>query len=167
MQIKKQLLAVVSLAIGVHAIGQTSCVSFKSSSSSIPVVQNGKGAQVFTSSDDLGGVHRAVQDFVSDVQKVTGITPHVSNVTSTIKSSDTPIIIGTLGESSLISAIVNHTKLDVSSIEGQWEASLSREIQNPLPGISKAYVIIGADKRGSIFAIYDHSEQIGVSPWYW
>ena len=27
--------------------------------------------------------------------------------------------------------------------------------------------MIGADKRGTIFSIYDHSEQFGVSPWYW
>src|SRR5579885_1602511 len=32
---------------------------------------------------------------------------------------------------------------------------------------SKALVIAGSDKRGTIYGIYDLSEQIGVSPWYW
>ena len=65
------------------------------------------------------------------------------------------------------SAIVEHTKMDVSSINGTWEAFMSKEVNNPLPGVSKAYVIMGADKRGTIFGLYDHSEQFGVSPWYW
>ena len=32
---------------------------------------------------------------------------------------------------------------------------------------SSALVIAGSDKRGTIYGIYDLSEQIGVSPWYW
>src|ERR1051326_4832968 len=38
---------------------------------------------------------------------------------------------------------------------------------NPLPGIDRALVIAGSDKRGTIYGVYDLSEQIGVSPWYW
>ncbi len=33
--------------------------------------------------------------------------------------------------------------------------------------MSSALVIAGSDKRGTIYGIYDLSEQIGVSPWYW
>ena len=46
-------------------------------------------------------------------------------------------------------------------MQGQWEAFMAKEVKNPLPGIQSAYVIIGADKRGTIFAMYDHSEQFG------
>lgn len=28
-------------------------------------------------------------------------------------------------------------------------------------------VILGSDKRGTIYGIYELSRQIGVSPWYW
>lgn len=28
-------------------------------------------------------------------------------------------------------------------------------------------VIIGSDRRGTIYGIYELSEQMGVSPWYW
>ena len=28
-------------------------------------------------------------------------------------------------------------------------------------------MIAGSDKRGTIYGIYEISEQIGVSPWYW
>ena len=33
--------------------------------------------------------------------------------------------------------------------------------------MSKALVIAGSDRRGTIFGIYDVSAQIGVSPWHW
>ncbi|KAG6812739.1 hypothetical protein H0H93_013711, partial [Arthromyces matolae] len=160
--------AACALFTGVNAIGQDTCVSFKSGPSTFPIAVKNKASPVLTSSDDWPGVHLAAGNFVADIQRVTGAKPNFSNFTSTANyKSTTPIIVGTLGKSSLISQVVNATKLDVSSIEGKWESFIAREVQNPLPGVSSAYVIIGADKRGTIFAMYDHSEQFGVSPWYW
>ncbi|KAF9450528.1 glycoside hydrolase family 115 protein [Macrolepiota fuliginosa MF-IS2] len=150
------------------AIGQQTCVTFQPSNSSFPIVVKKKATPILVASDDWPGVQRAASDFVSDIQRVTGAQASLTNVTSTPNvGSNTPIIIGTLGKSSLIDNVVNATGLDVSSIRGQWEAFIAREVQNPLPGVSKAYVIIGADKRGTIYGLYDHSEQFGVSPWYW
>ncbi len=37
----------------------------------------------------------------------------------------------------------------------------------PFPGVKKALVIAGSDKRGTIYGIYGISKQIGVSPWHW
>ena len=39
-------------------------------------------------------------------------------------------------------------------------------MHGPCPGIKNALVICGSDKRGTIYGIYDLSEQIGVSPWH-
>ncbi|KAJ7454980.1 hypothetical protein B0H11DRAFT_257884 [Mycena galericulata] len=168
-----QMLLTLSVALSVlvstvNGIGQDTCVAFTSSASAFTVASNGKAAPLILSSDDWPGVQRAAQDFAADIERVTGAKPSLSNATSTNPArSSLPIIIGTLGKSSLIDQIVNSTKLDMSSIENQWEAFTTRVVNNPLPGIAKAYVMIGADKRGTIFAIYDHSEQFGVSPWYW
>ncbi|KAI0742887.1 hypothetical protein C8Q80DRAFT_1191287 [Daedaleopsis nitida] len=155
----------------VAAIGQDTCVTFKSSQSTFAVVNSGKAAPILLSPDEWPGVQRAAFDFASDIQQVTGVKPTLRNITSTLTSSisagSTAIIIGTLGKSSLIDEVVKRTRLDVSSIEGQWEAFLAKEVANPLPGVKSAYVMIGSDKRGTIFALYDHSEQFGVSPWYW
>ncbi|KAG6853733.1 hypothetical protein C0991_001867 [Blastosporella zonata] len=158
------------LFAGALGLGQETCVVFTSSSSTVPIVANGNAAPILLSADDWPGVQRAASDFAADIQRVTGVLPSLSNVTASTagnKLKSIPIIIGTLGKSSLISSIVNSTKLDVSSIEGNWESFLAQEVKNPLPGIDEAYVVIGADKRGTIFALYDHSEQMGVSPWYW
>ncbi|KAI0693088.1 hypothetical protein C8T65DRAFT_668723 [Cerioporus squamosus] len=155
----------------VYGIGQDTCVSFKSSSSSFTVVNSGKAAPILLSPDEWPGVQRAAFDFASDIQQVTGVKPSLRNVSSSDSSfssvGSTAIIVGTLGKSSLIDEVVNRTKLDLSSIQGQWEAFLTKEVANPLPGVKSAYVVIGADKRGTIFALYDHSEQFGVSPWSW
>src|SRR6202035_757392 len=40
-------------------------------------------------------------------------------------------------------------------------------VQNPLPGVHRALVIAGSDQRGTIYAAYDVSKGIGVSPWSW
>jgi hypothetical protein len=146
---------------GVRAIGQDACVAFKSSASTLPVVTKGKASPILIAADDWPGVQLAAADFASDIQKVTGVRPSLTNFTSSSVKPSTPIIVGTLGKSSLISQIINATQLDVSGIQGKWESFLAREVKNPLPGVASAYVIIGADKRGTIFAIYDHSEQIG------
>jgi hypothetical protein len=43
---------------------------------------------------------------------------------------------------------------------------VSKVVKNPAPGIPEALVIAGSIPRGTIYGIYDISEQIGVSPWY-
>ena len=40
-------------------------------------------------------------------------------------------------------------------------------MENPVKGIDEALVIAGSDMRGAIYGIYELSEQIGVSPWYY
>ena len=40
-------------------------------------------------------------------------------------------------------------------------------VKPPGPNVQGALVIAGSDKRGTIYGIYDLSEQMGVSPWYW
>ena len=185
------LYSLLAFAGSVLAIGQPTCVAFNSSHSTFPVVQNRKATPILLSPDEWPGVQRTAFDFASDIEQVTGVKPALKNVTSPHPSYSSygasVIIVGTLGKSSLIDEVVNRTKLDVSSIQGKWEAFLTKEVANPLPGIKSAYVMIGADKRGTIYSLYDHSEQfgtsfskmrrllrrslrtrnVGVSPWYW
>ncbi|TCD67740.1 hypothetical protein EIP91_011982 [Steccherinum ochraceum] len=171
MHSRRLWISVLAVACGASAIGQDSCVSFKASTSTFTVASEGVAAPILLSSDEWPGVQRTAFDFALDIERVTGLKPALSNVTASSVSAAArehpPIIVGTLGKSSLIDQVVNNTKLDVSSIKGQWESFITREVSNPLPGIKTAYVVIGSDKRGTIFALYDHSEQFGVSPWYW
>lgn len=79
----------------------------------------------------------------------------------------TVIIAGTIGHSEVIDALVASGKLDVAQTKGKWESFTSQVITDPFPGMGKVMVIAGSDMRGTIFGLYDVSEQIGVSPWYW
>ncbi|KAB8304119.1 hypothetical protein EYC80_003539 [Monilinia laxa] len=94
-------------------------------------------------------------------QNFTGPTLYPSNPASTV------LIIGTLTQSPLITQLISSGLLDPSPIKGKWEAFMSVIISNPLPGIDKAMVIVGSDLRGTIYGLYDISEQAGVSPWWW
>ena len=150
---------------GTLGIGQMTCVSFQSSANSFSIVNDRKAAPILISANEWPGVQLAAADFAADILRVTGVETSVTNVSSPLNSSfslnSLPIIVGTLGKSSLIQQIINSTGLDVSVIQGSWESFMSRVVYNPLPGIDSAYVIIGADKRGTIFSLYDHSEQFG------
>ena len=60
----------------------------------------------------------------------------------------------------MIDKLVKQKKIDVKKVKGQWESYLIDVVDGNL-------VIAGSDKRGTIYGIYDISERIGVSPWYW
>ncbi len=79
----------------------------------------------------------------------------------------TVIIAGTIGKSDVINALIAKGKLNVSPIQGKWESFISQVVTAPLSGVDQALVIAGSDLRGTIYGLYDVSEQIGVSPWWW
>ena len=92
---------------------------------------------------------------LSDIEAVTGVTANIVN-----DAENADIIVGTIGKSAAVDSLITEGKLDVSEIEGQWEAFTLSNIDGTL-------VIAGADKRGTIYGIYDLSEKMGVSPWEW
>jgi hypothetical protein len=109
-------------------------------------------------------VIRAAEDLVADVERVTGTKP---KLISRAKRKTTPVIIGTLGQSKTIDRLVANGKLDVKGVRGQWESYVLQIVKKPVSGVEQALVIAGSDRRGTIYGIYQLSETIGVSPWYW
>jgi hypothetical protein len=77
------------------------------------------------------------------------------------------IIIGTIGHNGRIDRLVRNGKISIAAIAGKWESFQIQVVSNPLPGVESAQVVAGSDKRGTIYGIYDISEHIGVSPWFW
>ena len=126
---------------------------------------SGKTAPIYISSSDYPGVIRAANDLLRDIEKVTGTKPLLS--IDIIPKADNIVIIGTLGKSPLLDRLVKEKKIQVENMIGQWENLLIQVVENPLPGIKQALVIVGSDKRGTIYGIYDLSEKIGISPWYY
>jgi len=147
------------------AVGQESYVAAASAPGDFPLVVKQQAAPIFVDSKDFRGVIRAAGDLQSDLQRVTGLKPGLAEDASHLPPCF--ILIGTLGKSELLDELVRTHKIDVSAIAGKWESFLLQVVAHPLPGVDSALVITGSDKRGTIYGIYDLSEQIGVSPWYW
>jgi hypothetical protein len=110
-------------------------------------------------------VRRCAKDLAEDIKRVTGILPAIKNTATGLSAH--AIIVGTIDNSTLIKSLVESGKLNVSSIKGKWEAFQIQTIANPLSGIDVGLIITGSDKRGTVYGMYDVSEHIGVSPWYW
>jgi hypothetical protein len=166
MKLLTSFLSLATLVGRTLAIGQPASLSFTEITGGLKLSGNGLSPTIVIDSQDWAGVRRAGSDLANDFGLVTGTKG--KNVTSTSGLSNTPVIIaGTIGKSPLIDGLVSSKKLDVSAIVGKWESFTSQIVANPAEGIESALVIAGSDKRGTIFAIYDISEQIGVSPWYW
>jgi len=125
----------------------------------------GRAAPVYVSGNDYPGVVRAAGDLRADIGRVAGTEPMLS--TEALPDARELVIIGTLGRNALIDRLAREGKLDVRGVAGKWETFVLQVVPKPEPGIDRALIIAGSDRRGTIYGIYDLSAQIGVSPWYW
>ncbi|WP_294308723.1 glycosyl hydrolase 115 family protein, partial [uncultured Sphingomonas sp.] len=123
----------------------------------------GRVAMVVVDTGDEPGVARAASDLVADLKAVGGGEVRLAHDVS----GGATVIAGTLGHSAVIDALVKTGKLDVSGLAGQWEGYVEQVVDNPAPGVARALVIAGSDRRGTIFGLYDISAKAGVSPWTW
>ena len=147
------------------ALGDPRYTSFQPVQGAFHVASQAGAAPLVLDTADWPGVRHATGDFAADVERVTGRRPEILS-SANARSRDI-VLIGTLGHSPLIDNLVRRGKLDPASIRGRWEATLTTVVEHPMPGVRRALVIVGSDKRGTIFGLYTLSEQIGVSPWYW
>ncbi|HTY59734.1 MAG TPA: glycosyl hydrolase 115 family protein, partial [Bacteroidota bacterium] len=77
------------------------------------------------------------------------------------------VLVGTLGRNRLIDTLAARKAIDVGGIAGAWEAFLVQSVEHPFPGVDRALVIAGSDKRGTMYGMFGLSGNMGVSPWYW
>lgn len=127
------------------------------------LVDKNSQALIQVAAQDHKGLLRAVTSLQQDIAKVSGKTLAISHN----EQARQMLIIGSLGNNPLIEQLINSGKLDVSAITGKWEAFQIQVISQPLPGVEQALVIVGSDKRGAIYGVFDLAETLGVSPWHW
>ncbi|HQF40311.1 MAG TPA: glycosyl hydrolase 115 family protein, partial [Opitutaceae bacterium] len=171
---RRALLAVfVSLFLGARGVCADPTSSLAGSilvepvamAGAFPLVERAQAAPLWFDARDHKGVIRAIGDLRTDIERVTGLKPEV---TERQPASVPPVIIGTVGRSELIDRLVATGQLDGSKLVGKWESFIIATVAKPVPGVERALVIAGSDKRGTIYGIYELSRQIGVSPWhYW
>jgi hypothetical protein len=122
-------------------------------------------APLLLSSADYPGVMRVAQHLQIDIGNVSGVQPEI--ISDRIPNEKQIVIIGTIGKNPTIEQLINTKKLNVNGISGKWDTYIITIIESPLPGIERALVIAGSNKRGTIYGMYDLAAGIGVSPWYW
>ncbi|KAL4976388.1 hypothetical protein BDW66DRAFT_159759 [Aspergillus desertorum] len=125
-------------------------------------------------SDPLG-VQIATNSLASDLDEITGVrrpvlewkqSPGFDIETTDLSISGLAIITATI-DSQLISEIERRNGITFNDIRGKWETFRTVLFENPLPGVRHGLVIIGSDKRGTMFGVYPLAEQAGKSPLHW
>ena len=151
------------LLISQIALSQTLITTNKAGS--FPLADKGQTAVICFDSGDYVLVDIVTKLLANDIKNVTGLLP---GITGSLESAgEYAVIIGTLGKSVIIDQLVENNRIDTSLIAGRWEAHSIQVIDNPAKGINQALVIFGSDRRGTAYGVFELSEQIGVSPWYW
>lgn len=129
------------------------------------LVQGSRVADILVSADDFPVVRIAANDLAADIERVTGRKPAVRTEAKGVREQ--VVIVGTLGKSALIDALVRAGKLKVDEVRGQCESFVIATVPQPLAGVEMGLVIVGSDRRGTAFGSFELSQTIGVSPWYW
>lgn len=160
--VKILIIAVLTLS-SICTSAQSDYVSFDQ----LPEGFNIAGATVFVNDNDYKGVITAAENLTADLSDVCGQQSYLIKDLKCPgkKTGKTVIVVGTVGKSIALDYLIKKGKLNISAIENQREASLIQVVDNPFKGVSKALILAGSDKRGTIYAVYDLCEKIGVSPW--
>ena len=155
------LVAIVMMVANVNAADHKGISFNELSSDRFTLIENGNPISLLLDETDDIGVQIAAKALQKDFKMVSGKEAKILNE----PSEKSVVIIGTL-ESKYIKQIIKNKKLDKKELEGKYEKYIMTTIANPVEGVDEALVIAGSDKRGTIYGIYELSEQIGVSPWY-
>jgi len=114
------------------------------------------GAPVVTAPGDAEVVGIAAADLRRDLATVTRK-----------QAGGDPIWAGTIGRNPAIDRLIAAGKLDAKRLTGAWESFVIATVERPAPGVPRALVIAGSDRRGTAYGLYELSRAIGVSPWHW
>lgn len=140
-------------------------VSFQPVRDAIALVEKGQPAPILVDPEEPAAVRHAAGDLAGDIAAITGLRPQLRSGIG--QDTKVAIIIGTVGHGPLIEAMARSGRIDLSRVRGKWETFLIASVSRPLPGVDQALVIVGSDRRGTAFGVYELSRAMGVNPWTW
>ena len=162
---EKYLLALLLLLSFIQVPAQDIIITKKNGSAVFPIVTRSVHAIIYVDKNDHWLMHRAAELLGQDLEMLTGQKATITS--SWPRSADHLIIIGSLDSSDIIKKLAAENKIQTSGLTGQWEKFLIQTLKEPAKGIGHALIITGSDKRGTAYAVFELSKQMGVSPWYW
>ncbi|MEK4059982.1 MULTISPECIES: glycosyl hydrolase 115 family protein [unclassified Paenibacillus] len=115
---------------------------------------------IYVSENENSAVQIAVDNLLRDIHSVCGCKAVRSK-----EMDKCSVIIGTIDNNETFSGIIKEKNVPVEKLQSEdgsfhWEAYL-QEVRDGV------FYIVGTDRRGTIFGIYDLCEELGVSPWYY
>jgi len=106
-------------------------------------------------------VKKAANMFSHDIFEITGKKLSIQN---SLHLKGTSIVAGTLGQSKLLTQIIQKHHLKVDSVMGRWEAFSIQIVERKAGNL---LVVMGNDRRGTAYGILELSRMTGISPWIW
>lgn len=148
--IKKVFLASAALLSAMSMSAAERFVSFKQGDL---LINGNDKVEIYMDANYCRGVSYAANALVRDISKVSGSQ---ATITSNRKAT---ILVGTIGHSAAIDQLIRQKRINGNLLKGKREKFIITVVDNQL-------VIAGSDRRGTIYGIYELSQQMGVSPWY-
>ena len=148
--IKKAFLASAALLSAMSMSAAERFVSFKQGDL---LINGNDKVEIYMDANDCRGVSYAANALVRDISKVSGSQ---ATITSNQKAT---ILVGTIGHSAAIDQLIKQKRINGNLLKGKREKFIITLVDQQL-------VIAGSDRRGTIYGIYELSQQMGVSPWY-
>lgn len=150
--IKQTFLFLMAFAAVVTASAADRFVSFQGGDI---LLNPDKSLSIYVDANDCRGVMRAAKSLVADISQAT------TDTKATISANaNADIIIGTMGHSEQVDALLKSKSIDAKLLKGATEKYV-------ITVVGRQLVIAGSDRRGTIYGVYELSRQLGVSPWYW
>ena len=144
------LAACLLLSLPAAALDHPGLAERRSAPGRFSLVENGVPAAVVTDPADKRGVLIAAETLREDFARVCGVKAPAQGAR---------VLYAGTKDSPLIKRLAAEGRIDTTPLNGQYETYI-------LQVTGDAVIIAGADMRGTIYGIYEISEQMGVSPWY-
>ena len=168
---KNKKIFFVSMAL-LSSLGMSAADQFVSFQKGDLLINRDNKVEIYMDANDCKGVSYAANALVKDIIKVSG-SKAVLTSDAGLKDKDTTrkdaadknaagkptILVGTIGHSAAIDQLIRQKRINGNLLKGKREKFIITLVDGQL-------VIAGSDRRGTIYGIYELSQQMGVSPWY-
>ena len=158
---KNKKIFFVSMAL-LSSLGMSAADQFVSFQKGDLLINRDNKVEIYMDANDCKGVSYAANALVKDIIKVSG-SKTVLTSDAGLKDKDIAgkptILVGTIGHSAAIDQLIRQKRINGNLLKGKREKFIITLVDGQL-------VIAGSDRRGTIYGIYELSQQMGVSPWY-
>ena len=158
---KNKKIFFVSMAL-LSSLGMSAADQFVSFQKGDLLINRDNKVEIYMDANDCKGVSYAANALTKDIIKVSGskaVLTSDAGLKDKNAAGKPTILVGTIGHSAAIDQLIRQKRINGNLLKGKREKFIITVVDGQL-------VIAGSDRRGTIYGIYELSQQMGVSPWY-